>query len=95
MLIGTRVQDGDLVLSSALSGGALASRGDLIPVDEHAIVPTLPLRLIGLHARSGFSTASEGLREFDITAGPVDIVRLQRVMERQPTAAWWFLRRRR
>jgi hypothetical protein len=88
MLIGTRVQDGDLVLSSALSGGALASRGDLIPVDEHAIVPTLPLRLIGLHARSGFSTASEGLREFDITAGPVDIVRLQRVMERQPTAAW-------
>ena len=88
MLIDTRVQDGDLVLSSALSGGAFASRGDLIPVDEHAIVPTLPLRLIGLHARSGFSTASEGLREFDIKAGPLDIVRLQRVMGREPTASW-------
>jgi hypothetical protein len=44
--------------------------------------------LIGLHARSGFSTASEGLREFDIRAGLLDIVRLQRVMGRQPTAAW-------
>jgi hypothetical protein len=88
MLIDTRVQDGDLVLSSALSGGALASRGDLIPVDERAIVPTLPLRLIGLHARSGFSTASEGLREFDISTAPLDIVRLRRVMEREPTVSW-------
>jgi hypothetical protein len=88
MLIDTHVQDGDLVLSSALSGGALASRGDLVLVDEYAIVPTLPLRLIGLQARSGFSTASEGLREFDITTKPLDIVRLRRVMEREPTAAW-------
>jgi hypothetical protein len=88
MLIDTRMQDGDLVLGSALSGGALARRSGLILVDERAIVPALPLRLIGLHARSGFSTASEGLREFDITTEPVDIVRLQRVMEREPTVSW-------
>jgi hypothetical protein len=88
MLRETRVEPDDRVLSSALSDTALSGRGDLIPVDEQGIVPTLPLRLIGLHARSGFQTAGMGLREFDISTEPLDFVREQRMLDREPTVSW-------
>ncbi|MGA3027332.1 MAG: glycosyltransferase family 39 protein [Bryobacteraceae bacterium] len=89
LLMETRVEPDDRVLSSALSGGAaLRGRGDLIPLAEQEVLPTLPLRLIGLHARSGFQTAAAGLREFDVANEPLDIVREQRILDREPTASW-------
>jgi Dolichyl-phosphate-mannose-protein mannosyltransferase len=87
-LTNTRVDPDDLVLTSVLSGSALATRGDLVPIDRQEVVPTLPLRLIGLHSRSGFQTASAGLREFDISTEPVDIVAEQKIPDREPTASW-------
>jgi len=84
----TRVEPDDLVLSSALSSAALNGHGDLIPIAEQEVLATLPLRLIGLHTRSGFSTAAFGLREFDISTAPLDIIREQRMLEREPTVSW-------
>ena len=48
----------------------------------------LPFRLIGLEARSAWSTASMGLLPFDISDSPVDIVRAHLVVEKQPTLSF-------
>ncbi|MGA2181530.1 MAG: glycosyltransferase family 39 protein [Bryobacteraceae bacterium] len=85
LLTDTRLEPDDRVLSSALSGGA---RSDLVTVAEQEVLPVIPLRLIGLHTRSGFQTAALGLREFDISTGPLDIVRLQRILDSEPTVSW-------
>lgn len=81
------VRPGDLVVSSELAYPVEFTTGGgmLTPLAETAILPTLPLRLIGLDARSGYSTAQKGLRPFDISSGPVDRVRAELVVERQPT----------
>jgi hypothetical protein len=41
-----------------------------------------------MEARSGYSTASKGLRPFDISRAPIDIVRAQMVLDRHPTLAY-------
>jgi 4-amino-4-deoxy-L-arabinose transferase-like glycosyltransferase len=85
---GQAVRPGDYVVGSRLgfpipftTGG-----GVLAPVMSAGIQPTLPLRLIGLGARSAYSTSSLGLRPFDVSTGPVDEVTAQVVIERQPVA---------
>ncbi len=86
LLRGQAVQPGDIVVSSELAypirfttgGGALA------PLAESEIRPLLPLRLTGLGARSAYSTASMGLRPFDVTSLPADRVRADIVVERKP-----------
>lgn len=85
LLNATRVDPDDRVLSSALAGPA---RDNLVTIAEQDVVPTLPLRLIGLHTRSGFSTAGFGLREFDVSTEPLDIVREQKMLAREPTVSW-------
>jgi hypothetical protein len=92
MRLGQAVQPGDLIISSKLAfpipyttGG-----GSLAPYAEEAIVPQLPFRLVGLDARSAWSTAAMGLLPFDISSSPVDIVRADLVIEKQPTLS--FLR---
>ena len=86
LLRGQAVQPGDIVVWSRLAypvpfttgGGALA------PVREQEIRASLPFRLIALGARSAYSTASFGLRPFDLARGPIDIVRADAVIERPP-----------
>jgi hypothetical protein len=85
---GQAVRPGDYVVSSRLgfpipftTGG-----GVLAPVMTTGIQPALPLRLIGLGARSAYSTSSLGLRPFDIRTAPVDEVTAQVVVERKPEA---------
>ncbi len=87
---GQAVRAGDLVLTSELGypipftvGG-----GQLVQLAKREIRPLLPLRLIGLGAKSGYSTASAGLRPFDATDGAVDRVRLEQVVEREPTRSY-------
>jgi hypothetical protein len=84
---GQAVQPGDLVVSSELAypvdftyGGGILTR-----VADLEIRPAIPLRLIGLDAKSGYSTASKGLRPFDISTGPIDRVHADVVVERRPT----------
>ena len=49
------------------------------------IQPAIPLRLIGLGSHSGYSDASHGLWPFDASAGVIDRLRADLVMERHPT----------
>jgi len=90
LLRGQAVQPGDIVVSSELAypirfttgGGALA------PLAEREIRPVLPLRLTGLGAKSAYSTASMGLRPFDVTTLPADRVRADVVVERKPELSY-------
>lgn len=83
---GQAVRPGDYVVSSRLAFPIPFTTGGgvLVPVMTTAIQPALPLRLIGLGARSAYSTSSLGLRPFDIRTDPVDEVTAQVVVERKP-----------
>ena len=86
LLEGQAVRPGDIVVSSALgyptpftTGG-----GRLAPLLEREIRPPLPLRLIALGSRSGYSTAALGQRPFDISNAPIDRVRADVVAAQEP-----------
>jgi hypothetical protein len=78
---------GDIVVSSQLAY-PIAFTAPTAPIAERAIRATLPLQLIGLEARSGYSTATKGLRPFDISTAPIDIVRAAIVLDRHPTLSY-------
>lgn len=90
MRLGQAVQPGDLILSSKLAFPIPYSTGGgtLVPFAQETITPRLPFRLIGLDARSAWSTASMGLLPFDISNSPVDIVRADLVVEKQPALSF-------
>jgi hypothetical protein len=58
------------------------------PVEAREIRPTLPLRLMGLGAKSAYATVSSGLRPFDVGRGPVDVIRLERLRPAGPELSW-------
>jgi hypothetical protein len=64
------------------------SGGMLEPAAEREIRPALPLRLMGLGAKSGYATVGFGLRPFDVGGGPVDVIRLERVRAVEPRLSW-------
>jgi 4-amino-4-deoxy-L-arabinose transferase-like glycosyltransferase len=88
---GQAVRPGDMVVTSQLAfpipfatGG-----GALVPVADREIHAWLPLRLIGLGSKSGYSDAgSFGFRPFDVSGGPIDRVRAEVVVERKPTLSY-------
>jgi len=87
---GQAVRPGEMVLTSELGfpipltvGG-----GQLVEVSKREITTTLPLRLIGLGSKSGYSDATAGVLPFDIRSGAVDRIRLERVIERKPTLSY-------
>lgn len=71
------IPDGDVVVQSELAFPAAIPHGgrELVQVAEAEIRPRIPLRLIGLESRSGYSTDSEGLLPFDFRGGTIDRVR--------------------
>ncbi len=86
LLRGQAVRPGDIVVSSRLAYPIPFTTGGGKPtlLREQAIHVSLPLRLIGLNARSAYSTAAFGLRPFDLGTGPVDVVRAEVVLEHPP-----------
>ncbi|HWR53582.1 MAG TPA: glycosyltransferase family 39 protein [Bryobacteraceae bacterium] len=84
MLRAQQVQPGDWVMSNRLGypGEFATPGGELRLKAERSIVPSVPLRIIGLSAKSAFSTISFGVRPFDITNSPADVLSLQRVEPR-------------
>ncbi len=70
------IPTGDIVVQSQLAFPAPIPHGGraLTPIAESDIQPWLPLRLIGLEARSGYSTDSEGLLPYDFRGGLIDRV---------------------
>jgi hypothetical protein len=81
------VQPGEWIVSSALAY-PFAVTAPMARILERDVTTTLPLRLIGLHSRSGYSTAALGFRPFDISTQPIDRVRIDAVLERTPTLSY-------
>jgi hypothetical protein len=81
------VQPGDWVVSSRLAM-PFPVTAPTATVVEREVRPTLPLRLIGLNSKSGYSTASLGFRPFDISNSAIDVVRVEAVLERNPTLSY-------
>ncbi len=69
-------RDGDVVVSSAY---AASTEGGV------AIGSAIPLRVVALSAKSGYSSIAFGLRPFDVSLAPMDIVRADVVTGRKPT----------
>jgi len=84
----TAPQPGDIVLRSALGGFDVPANGPRTLLASAEIRPWVPLRIIGLGVRSGYSTAAMGLRPFDISTKPVDRLTAELVVERRPTLAF-------
>jgi hypothetical protein len=87
VLRGQTVRPGDTLVASELAYpiSITTGGGQLTEVARREITATLPFRIIGIGAKSGYSTASAGLRPFDISTGPIDRVHTSAVIERKPT----------
>jgi len=84
---GQVLRAGDVVVSSQLAY-PIEFHAPAAIMAEKAIRASIPLQLIGLEARSGYSTAAKGLRPFDISTAPIDIVRAAIVLDRHPTLSY-------
>lgn len=78
---------GDVVVTSELAY-PVRFTNPVAPLAAREIRPALPLRLIGLESRSGYSAADRGLYPFGISSGPIDRVRAEIVVERKPVLEW-------
>jgi hypothetical protein len=74
---------GEVVVTSELAY-PVTFTNPVAPLAQAEIRPSIPLRLIGLDSRSGYSTVSKGFLPFGISTGPVDRVRAELVVERKP-----------
>lgn len=87
---GQAVKPGEMVVSSDLAFPVplVTAGATLVPLAEREVRSPLPLRLIGLNVRSGYSTVSLGLRPFDLSRQPIDRVRAWLVQERRPVLSY-------
>jgi hypothetical protein len=79
-----KLRAGDIIVSSELTQ-AVAPTAPVSTIARMVIQPAIPLRLIGLESQSGYSDASRGLWPFGVSAGVIDRLRADLVMERHPT----------
>jgi hypothetical protein len=79
-----RLRAEDIVVSSAL-GHAVDFTAPTSTIARREIRPAIPLRVIGLESNSGYSDASRGLWPFGVSAGTIDRLRADLIMERHPT----------
>jgi hypothetical protein len=84
---GQGVRPGDIVVTSELAYPLTFTTGGGQPVQMARIEirPALPLRLIGLGSRSGYSNVDKGFLPFDISRAPIDRVRAEQIVRREPT----------
>jgi len=84
-----RLRAGDIVVSSELSHAVKVSAPLAPVVPPVEIRPAIPLRIIGLETRSGYSSASfDHLFPFGISTGVIDRLRAAEVVERHPTLSY-------
>ena len=86
LLVGQTVRPDEVVVTSSLGYPVQVSHPGAIPVSiaSRKITSAIPLRLIALNGRSGYSTTTWGLRPFDVSLGPIDQVRAEILVERKP-----------
>lgn len=87
LVAGQPVHPGEMVVSSELcypiqftSGG-----GVLATTAERVIRPAIPLRIVALHGKAGYSSATFGLRPFDISRTAIDTIRAETVIAQKPS----------
>lgn len=78
---------GDWIVSSEL-GFPIPVKAPLELVSEYQIQPSVPFRVMGLGARSGYATVTFGLRPFDVVTEPADRIRIHQVKPRKVTLSW-------
>lgn len=79
----TSFRAGDSIVSSAYANPV--ANGFLSPVATYQITSAIPLRLVGLGSKSGYSSVAYGLRPFDISRAPMDRITVQSFVQRAPT----------
>ncbi|HLI84010.1 MAG TPA: hypothetical protein VKV17_08830 [Bryobacteraceae bacterium] len=79
-----QLRPGDIVASSELTR-SVAPTAPASTIARMEIRPAIPLRLIGLDTHSGYSDSSRGLWPFGLSAGPIDRLRADLILERHPT----------
>jgi MFS family permease len=86
LLAGQPVRSDEIVVSSSLGYPSQPNHPGAIPVEEsrRTITSKIPLRLIALSSRSGYSSTTWGLRPFDISRGPIDQLRAEIMIARKP-----------
>jgi dolichyl-phosphate-mannose-protein mannosyltransferase len=86
LLVGQTVRPDEMVVSSSLGYPVQLSHPGLVPVEtaQRTITSKIPLRLIALSGRSGYSTTTWGVRPFDVSLGPIDQLRAEIMIERKP-----------
>jgi hypothetical protein len=84
-----RLRAGDIIVSSELSHAVTVSAPTAPVGPAVEIRPAIPLRIIGLETRSGYSSASLGhLFPFGISTGVIDRLRAVEVVERHPALSY-------
>jgi hypothetical protein len=83
LMEGQKVRAGEMVVSSEL-GRSQPFTGARALVAERTITSAIPLRLVALGAKSGFSSTAFGLRPFAISDRDIDRVRAERAVDRKP-----------
>jgi Dolichyl-phosphate-mannose-protein mannosyltransferase len=86
LMEGQRVHAGETVVSSML-GGPMPFNAARASIAEATITSWITLRLVGLDAKSGFSSTAFGLRPFGISTGDIDRVRAERAIEGKPAVS--------
>jgi hypothetical protein len=85
-----QIPAGDMVVTSELAYPVPYHRGGSAPapIATREITSRIPLRLIALDSHSGYSTADKGLLPFGISTGPIDRVRADILVARQPKLSY-------
>jgi hypothetical protein len=84
-----RLRADDIIVSSQLSHAVKVSARLAPAAPTLEIRPSIPLRIIGLESHSGYSSAApDRLWPFGVSAGVIDRVRTDRVVERHPTLSY-------
>jgi Dolichyl-phosphate-mannose-protein mannosyltransferase len=82
-----RIVPGDLIATSGLGlpvpVNTLGAKLEL--VREQKVAPALPLTVMGVNAKSGYVSTAFGLRPFEISRAPLDVMRLERARPNAPT----------
>jgi hypothetical protein len=87
---GQVLRPGDYLIDSALAERIpfTTGGGQLVQQARAEITPALPLRIIGLGVKSGYSSTGFGLRPFDVAFTPVDVLTLSVIVEKAPELTW-------
>jgi hypothetical protein len=93
LLRGQVLSPGDIVATSELAyPTAIQTGGGILTETARAeITSPVPLRLVSLRGKSAYSSTSFGLRAFDISLAPIDRVKAETFIEREPSLSYLLM----